>query len=79
MNWIDRKSSNFVKLCACAQLSNRLKFFKMASCIGVMLGVPDEKVSFEDDISNAWTTNKFGGVPVSKTITLRRYLSLMML
>ena len=50
----------------------------MASCIGVMLGVPDEKVSFEDDISNAWTANKFGGVPVSKTITLRRYLFLML-
>ncbi len=43
-------------------------FFKMASCSGVMLGIPDEKISFEDDISNPWTTNKFGGVPVSQII-----------
>lgn len=37
----------------------------MASRAGVMLGIPDEKITFEDNISNAWTTNKFGGVPVS--------------
>jgi hypothetical protein len=43
-------------------------FFKMASCRGVMLGVPDEEISFEDDKSNTWTTNKFGGVPVSTII-----------
>jgi hypothetical protein len=46
-------------------------FFKMASCRGVMLGVPDEQISFEEDKSNTWTTNKFGGVPVSNTIICR--------
>ena len=46
----------------------------MASCTGVMLGVPDEKISFEDDTSNAWTTNKFGGIPVSNTIIFRAHV-----
>ena len=45
-----------------------LKSFKMASRLGVMLGIPDGKIAFEDAMNNTWSTNKFGGFPVSLMI-----------
>ena len=54
--------------------SLEIKFFKMASRIGVMLGVPDGKIAFEDAMDITWSTNKFGGDPVSLVIKLKHYL-----